>query len=140
MHSWGHIGSSVNCRIRDRHRFSHSGIILRHKNNIKEIQDKQKQLLNDLKSEIDIDALKDMTRHQHVLLGMLKTSLQTDQRMTLDHKEFYVDYNKVHDTLQRLNEHLDEMEFKYKYASESYRRRADSLEKLYSNFRIIRML
>ncbi|ASD30514.1 stage II sporulation protein M [Chlamydia abortus] len=96
---------------------------------LKRSKTNKKQLLKDLKSEIDIDALKDVARHQHVLLGMLKTSLQTDQRMTLGHKDFYEDYNKVRDTLQRLNEHLDEMEFKYKYASESYQRRADSLEK-----------
>ncbi|QXE27232.1 stage II sporulation protein M [Chlamydia buteonis] len=96
---------------------------------LKRSKTNKKQLLNDLKSEIDIDALKDMTRHQHVLMGMLKNSLQTDQRMTLDHKDFYEDYNKVRDTLQMLNEHLDEIEFKYKYASQSYQRRADSLEK-----------
>lgn len=75
---------------------------------LKRSKTNKKQLLNDLKSEIDIDALKDMTRHQHVLMGMLKNSLQTDQRMTLDHKDFYEDYNKVRDTLQMLNEHLDE--------------------------------
>ncbi|AFS21199.1 stage II sporulation protein M [Chlamydia psittaci] len=96
---------------------------------LKRSKTNKKQLLNDLKSEIDIDALKDMTRHQHVLMGMLRTSLQTDQRMTLDHKDFYQDYNKVRDALQMLNEHLDEIEFKYKHTSESYQRRADSLEK-----------
>ncbi|EPJ98122.1 incA family protein [Chlamydia psittaci 02DC14] len=96
---------------------------------LKRSKTNKKQLLNDLKSEIDIDALKDMTRHQHVLMGMLRTSLQADQRMTLDHKDFYQDYNKVRDALQMLNEHLDEIEFKYKHTSESYQRRADSLEK-----------
>ncbi|EPP29400.1 putative inner membrane domain protein, partial [Chlamydia psittaci 84-8471/1] len=96
---------------------------------LKRSKTNKKQLLNDLKSEIDIDALKDMTRHQHVLMGMLRTSLQADQRMTLDHKDFYQDYNKVRDALQMLNEHLDEIEFKYKHTSESYQRRPDSLEK-----------
>ncbi|AAP05099.1 stage II sporulation protein M [Chlamydia caviae] len=89
----------------------------------------KKQLLKDLKSTIDIQDLKDMTLDQTVLMNMLKVSLQADQQMTLDHKDFYEEYNRIRDNLQSLNEHLEELEFKYKHINNEHKRRAKRLEK-----------
>ncbi|MEF9497293.1 stage II sporulation protein M [Chlamydia sp. 04-14] len=96
---------------------------------LKRSKTNKKQLLKDLTDTIDIKDLKDMTRNQSVLMNMLKVSLQTDQKMTLDNRDFYAQYNKVRDTLQFLNEHLAEVEFKYKYLTKEYEKRANRLER-----------
>ncbi|SYX08835.1 IncA protein [Chlamydia poikilotherma] len=96
---------------------------------LKRSKTNKKQLFKDLQSTIDIKDLKDMTRDQAVLMSMLKVSLQTDQRMTLDNRDFYRHYNEVKDTLEFLNEHLAEMEFRYKHLSKEHQQRATKLER-----------
>ncbi|BAE81426.1 conserved hypothetical protein [Chlamydia felis Fe/C-56] len=95
---------------------------------LKRSKTNKKQLLNDLKSSIDINLLKDMTRHQDVLMGMLKLTLQADQTMALDREDFYTHYNTLQNSLQTLNEQLDEMEFMYRHLSSKMQQDAQNLE------------
>ncbi|WP_375793255.1 stage II sporulation protein M [Chlamydia sp. 12-01] len=96
---------------------------------LKRSKTNKKQLFKDLKSAIDIKALKVMTQDQYVLMNMLKISLQNDQSMTLNNKDFYTQYNKIRDTLEFLKDQLAEMEFKYKHMTQTYQKRATNLER-----------
>ncbi|AHK63030.1 hypothetical protein [Chlamydia avium] len=92
---------------------------------------KQKLCL-DLMESVDFKLLKDMTKYQDALLQLLVKMLSSEIRIAELSEPIYKKFYYLETKLTYLQEHLQEMEFKLKFMSKGYARRAFVLEQAVS--------
>lgn len=96
---------------------------------LKRTKANKRQLYHDLTEVVDIQLLNDMTKYQEGMLRLLAKTLDSEKSIAELSQPIYKKYLTLESHLTYLQEQLKEMEFKLKFLSNGYAKRALMLEK-----------